>query len=255
MLPNFVSVIKLHTPTTDDQPHLPETYQLLRTLLFKCPQHLYHPLLDDLRLFVRNQLPTSRNKDLRDLAVSILGVYLRPRSVLEPSVEAYNRTEGRKGRVDYGKRLQEELSFYLSNLECAGQDAILQLLREFINNREPAELETYGELLLLGLMTARTNQIGREKTHPTDELIVKVAQGINAGKIGGLVEKALLWMAQPRGTSIRLCGVSFLRILLQQAHLKLSQGFIDRHVLLPGGLLERTEGVLREEIESLLVNR
>lgn len=85
MLPNFVSVIKLHTPTTDDQPHLPETYQLLRTLLFKCPQLLYHPLLDDLRLFVRNQLPTARNKELRDLAVSILGVYLRPRAVLEPS--------------------------------------------------------------------------------------------------------------------------------------------------------------------------
>jgi hypothetical protein len=207
---------------------------------------LYHPLLDDLRLFVRNQLPTARNKELRDLAVIILGVYLRPRTVLEPSVEAFNKTEGKKGRVDYGKRLQEELSFYLSNLECPGQDAILQLLKEFIDHREPAEIETYGELLLLGLMTARTNQVGRERSHPTDELIVKVAQGINSGKMGGLVEKALLWMGQPRGSSIRLCGVSFLRILMQQAHLKLSQAFIDRHVLPPAGLLERTEAVLRE---------
>ena len=59
-------------------------------------------------------------------------------------MEAYNRTEGKKARVDYGKRLQQELSFYLSNLECAAQDAILQLLREFIDHREPAELETYG---------------------------------------------------------------------------------------------------------------
>ncbi len=139
--------------------------------------------------------------------------------------------------MDYGKRLQEELSFYLSNLECPGQDSILQLLREFIDNREPAEIETYGELLLLGLMTARTNQVGRERRHPADELIVKVAKGINPGKMGGLVEKALFWMGQPRGSSIRLCGVSFIRILLQQAQLKLSQAFIDKHVLTPGGLL------------------
>jgi hypothetical protein len=142
MLPNFVSVIKLHTPTTEDQPHLPETYQLLRTLLFKCPQYLYHPLLDDLRLFVRLQLPACRTKELRDLAASILAVYLRPRSVLEPSVQAYNLSQGKPGKaeLDYGRRLQEELTFYLSNLECPGQDAVLHLLREFVDHREPQEI-------------------------------------------------------------------------------------------------------------------
>jgi hypothetical protein len=108
MLPNFISVIKLHTPTTEDQPHLPETYQLLRTLLFKCPQYLYHSLLDDLHLFTRLQLPTCRNKEIRDLACSILSVYLRPRKVLEPSVQAFNQSQKKHGRaeLDYGKRLQ-----------------------------------------------------------------------------------------------------------------------------------------------------
>jgi hypothetical protein len=142
MLPSFVSVVKLHTPTTEDQPHLPETYQLLRTLLYKCPQYLYHPLLDELRQFVRLQLPTCRNKQLRDLASSILAVYLRPKHVLEPSVQAYNQSQGQQQRalIDYSRRLHDELAFYLSNLECPGQEGVLQLLEEFVSNREAQEL-------------------------------------------------------------------------------------------------------------------
>lgn len=130
VLPSFISVIRLHTPTSEDQPHLPETYQLLRTLLFKCPQYLYHPLLDDLRLFVRTQLPNCRNKDIRELAASILSVYLRPRKVIEPALQAFNLSQQKHARsqLDYGKRLQEELTFYLSNLECPGQEAVLRLL-------------------------------------------------------------------------------------------------------------------------------
>ena len=128
-LPSFVGAIRLHTPTTDDQPHLPETYQLHRTLLYKCPHYLYHPLLDDLRVLVRAQLPPCRNKELRDLSVAILSVYLRPRAVLEPSIQAFNSSQGKsRGDLDYGKRLQEELSFYLSNLECPGQEGVLRLI-------------------------------------------------------------------------------------------------------------------------------
>ena len=63
-------------------------------------------------------------------------------------------------------------------------------------------------------MTARTNQVGREREHAADELIVKVLKSLNPGKAGALSEKALLWAGQPRGSSIRLCGVSFLRIIL-----------------------------------------
>lgn len=45
MLPNLVAAIKMHTPTTDDQPNIPETYKLLQTILIKAPTQLYHPLL------------------------------------------------------------------------------------------------------------------------------------------------------------------------------------------------------------------
>jgi hypothetical protein len=45
MLPNLVAAIKMHTPTTEEQPNIPETYRLLQTILIKAPNHIYHPLL------------------------------------------------------------------------------------------------------------------------------------------------------------------------------------------------------------------
>lgn len=80
-------------------------------------------------------------------------------------------------------------------------------------------------------MTARTNQIGREKEHPADSLIGKVLSRLNPGKAGGLVEKSLLWAGQPRNSSIRLCGVTLLKLILQHSQIKLNQAFLDRHVL------------------------
>lgn len=90
----------------------------MRTLLYKCPQYLYYPLLDELHSFVRMRLPTSRNKEIRDLSCSILSVYLRPRKVLAASVDAFNLSQQKHGKpaLNYEKRLQEELTFYLSNL-------------------------------------------------------------------------------------------------------------------------------------------
>ena len=93
-------------------------------------------------------------------------------------------------------------------------------------------------------MTARTNQVGREPEHAVDNLIVRVLKGVNAGKVGALIEKALLWAAQPRGSSVRLCGASFLRIILQHASIRLTQNFIEKYVLSAGGMLERATAVL-----------
>lgn len=64
------------------------------------------------------RLPTCRNKEIRDLSCSILSVYLRPRKVLAPSVEAFNLSQQKHGKpaLNLEKRLQEELTFYLSNL-------------------------------------------------------------------------------------------------------------------------------------------
>ena len=103
-------------------------------------------------------------------------------------------------------------------------------------------------------MTARTNQVGRERTHTADALIVKVLRGINAGKAATLIEKALLWAGQPRG-SIRLCGASFLRLILQHADIKLSLGFLERYVVGAGGVFERAAGALREEAEVFEARR
>lgn len=86
MLPNIVAIIKLHTPTTADQPHLAETYKLMRTILYKSPLHIYNALLDDLHKMVRMQVVTCFNKEIRDLCKSILAVYLRPKKALEPSI-------------------------------------------------------------------------------------------------------------------------------------------------------------------------
>ena len=93
-------------------------------------------------------------------------------------------------------------------------------------------------------MTARTNQVGREREHAADGLIVRVLKGVNAGKVGALIEKALLWAAQARGSSVRFCGASFLRIILQNASIRLTQNFIEKYVLSAGGMLERATAVL-----------
>ena len=61
MLPNFIGLIKLHTPTSDEQPHIAETYRLLRTILLKMPNQIYHHLLKDLREMVRMQIVNCRN--------------------------------------------------------------------------------------------------------------------------------------------------------------------------------------------------
>lgn len=95
-----------------------------------------------------------------------------------------------------------------------------------MDNREADELETYGELLLLGLATARTNQVQRNSGHPADQLMSKVLRGLNQSKVAGLADKCLLWAAQPRLSSIRLCGLSFLRIITQQSNLKLTPAFV-----------------------------
>ena len=79
MLPNIVAIIKLHTPTTSDQPQLSETYKLTRTIIYKCPLHIYDPLLDDLHKMARLQIVTCANREIRELCRHILAVYLKPR--------------------------------------------------------------------------------------------------------------------------------------------------------------------------------
>jgi hypothetical protein len=82
MLPNIVAIIKLHTPTTSDQPHLSETYKLTRTILYKCPLHIYNHLLDDLHKMARLQVVTCINREIRELCRHILSVYLKPKKTL-----------------------------------------------------------------------------------------------------------------------------------------------------------------------------
>jgi len=110
MLPSIVAIIKLHTPTTSDQPHLPETYKLTRTILYKSPLHIYNPLLDDLHKMARMQVVTCINKEIRELCKHILTVYLKPRTSLEQSIDAFNlheKKQGNKSNITYEKRLQE----------------------------------------------------------------------------------------------------------------------------------------------------
>lgn len=82
MLPTLVAVIKLHSPCSEDQPPLPQTFQLLRTILIKNSTLLYHNLLQDLRQLSRLQLVNTRNKEIRYLCKQILSLYLRERADL-----------------------------------------------------------------------------------------------------------------------------------------------------------------------------
>ena len=104
---------------------------------------------------------------------------------------------------------------------------------------------------MLGLATARTNQVQRSSGHPADQLMSKVLRGLNQSKVAGLADKCLLWAAQPRLSSIRLCGVSFLRIITQQSSLKLTPAFVERILLAKGGLMEIAAGLLKGEAEAL----
>lgn len=75
-------------------------------------------------------------------------------------------------------------------------------------------------------MTARTNQVQNDKEHPTDKLVIKVLSRLDQNKIITLTEKCLLWMKQERMHSVRLCGASLLRIILQNGTLKLNKHVI-----------------------------
>ena len=75
--------------------------------------------------------------------------------------------------------------------------------------------------------------------HPTDKLIVKILKRINQGKVYSLIDKCLSWMKKERQASIRICGTSFLRLILQNAQVKLNQSFFDKYVLSPEGIIER----------------
>jgi hypothetical protein len=66
-------------------------------------------------------------------------MYLRPKADLEPNIDAFNtvqKKQGNKHNLTYEKAVNEELTFYLSNLEAIGQTAILELLQEFVESRE-----------------------------------------------------------------------------------------------------------------------
>lgn len=82
LLATLVAVIKLHSPATEQQPHIPQTYQLLRTILLKNPEVLYHPLLKDLHQMVQLQLVNCHSPDISRLCQQILSLYLRDRQHL-----------------------------------------------------------------------------------------------------------------------------------------------------------------------------
>jgi hypothetical protein len=46
-------------------------------------------------------------------------------------------------------------------------------------------------------------------------------------------------MKKDRHESIRICGTSFLRLIMQNAQVKLNQSFFDKYVLCPHGVIER----------------
>jgi hypothetical protein len=125
-LPGLVSLVKIHLSTSDDQPQLSEVYKFLRTLLVKAPLYIYHPLVEDLHELLRVQLATTANRDIRELARTCLSLYLRDKSTLQPSIDFYNQLSSKQGRseIDYDRRIKEELSFFLSNLEGRGQEVV-----------------------------------------------------------------------------------------------------------------------------------
>ena len=73
-------------------------------------------------------------------------------------------------------------------------------------------------------MTAKTNRMREayelgDLTHeenPVDVLISGILARINQSKINGLIDKCLAWIKQARNSSVRLCGVSFLRAIMLQ---------------------------------------
>jgi len=74
-------------------------------------------------------------------------------------------------------------------------------------------------------MTARTNSArsaaelsgGYLPESPFDTLLTAILARIDHGKVNGLLHKCFSWMKQDRHSSIRLCGVSFLRLILSSS--------------------------------------
>lgn len=81
MLPSLITIIKLHTSTTEEM-YTPEPYRLLKTVILKCTSLIYNPLLLDVHDFVRVQMVATNSKEIRDICKSICGVYLRDKASL-----------------------------------------------------------------------------------------------------------------------------------------------------------------------------
>ena len=125
LLPTLIAVIKLHSPSTDDQPHIPQTYQLLRTLLLKNPTQLFNSLLTDVMRMVKAQLASSPNREIRSICKSILSLYLQPPAILQPAIESFNRQNHQRKTISYAQIIKEELTFHLDNLQSEAEAHII----------------------------------------------------------------------------------------------------------------------------------
>jgi hypothetical protein len=111
--------------------------------------------------------------------------------------------------------------------------------------------------VLLSLLTVRTNQIIETaamggallpQDHPVDSLVCDLLEKIDQAKANSLVEKCLLWLKGERQSSVRLCGISFLRLILKDKITKISKTFITKYITGPEGcLLPFVRGILEEE--------
>jgi len=73
---------------------------------------------------------------------------------------------------------------------------------------------------------------------------------IDLSKINSLAEKCLVWMKGERHSSIRVCGFSFLRIIVSGQLSKLGKGFVHNYILNPQGCIYLIDQLLKEEVDA-----
>ena len=83
-----------------------------------------------------------------------------------------------------------------------------------------------------------------QKDHPLDSLVRDILEKVDQSKVSSLVEKCLVWMKGQRNSSIRLCGYSFLRLIL--AGNEAGNPFISKNKVYSEGCLSAIEKLFKE---------
>ena len=197
VLPTLLGIIKLHI-TGSEHGMLEEPYRLFKTVLHKVSGTplVHEDSILELYELVRITMINTPLDQIRAICKSICLIFIRQEA---PQPDAHSKR--------LGLTADQEVSFYLNNLDCKyteSQLCILDILDEYTISHSKRELEKTGEVIIMSIGTAYAND--SENKLKFMKLIEHIVKKIDRGKTTSLAGKCLVWMANPENQLISRCG-------------------------------------------------